>query len=178
MIWESFYWKEPLLATARRIDAATRAKVLGDRRLAQIERDVVFGCFSVRKLTHSGPKLTDACRAMRVPLKWFPNSQRVNLFNTHKIDELYELSNGSVESRDLEFVCSRVIHSFVFMIERRAGAGVTGFFFNSDHDRNQRIYRIGAEEIVRIFETVGRDYPMKLSGSRDPDSGDWIIKAD
>jgi hypothetical protein len=178
VIWESREWKEPLLAMARRLDSARYAKRLTARRLAQVERDIFLGCFSVRKLMHSGPKLTDACRAMRLPVTWYRNVQRVDSLNWHRIDKLYDLAKGHGESRDLEFLCGRFIHSFVFVPEEGADGGLAGFYFASDLDRNARLYRIAVEEIVRAFETVGRDYPANVSGTRDAASGEWIFKAD
>lgn len=177
MIWESHEWKEPLLAMARRLDSARHAKRLTAQRLAQVERDIFLGCFSVRKLIHSGPKLTDACRAMRLPVTWYRNVQRVDALNWHKIGKLYDLANGHSESRDLEFLCGRIIHSFVFIPEEGADGGLAGFYFASDFDRNARLYRLTVEEIIRAFETVGRDYPANISATRNPVSGEWMFKA-
>jgi len=178
VIWESQYWKEPLLAMARRLDSARHTKRLTARRLAQVERDVFLGCFSVRKLMHSGPKLTDTCRTMRLPVAWYRNVRRVDALNWHEIGELYDLAKGHSESRDLEFLCGRIIHSFVFVPEEGADGGLAGFYFASDRDRNARLYRIAVEEVVRVFETVGRDNPTRVSGTRDPASGEWIFNAD
>lgn len=178
VIWESSYWKEPLLVMARRIDAAKRAKRLSGRQMTQAEKDVFLGCFSVRKLMHSAQKLTDACRDMRVPLTWSPNVRRVDALNWHKIDELYDLTVRQAEARDLEFFCGRIIHSFVFVPEQGEHGGLTGFYFGSDRDRNARLYRVTVEEIIRVFEAVGNDNPVNISGKRDPASGDWTFKVE
>jgi hypothetical protein len=172
VIWDSSHWKQPLIAMARRLKSAGRVSELSDRHVVQAERDVFLGCFSVRKLLHSGPKLTDSCRETRVCLTRYPNIAPVNSRNWHLIDELYDLADGSSENRDLEFLCNRIIHSFVFLPEAGALGELAGFFFSSDRDRNSRLYRIALNELVRVFETVGRDSPVEFRGTRGAD-GEW-----
>ena len=130
MIWESGYWKDPLLAMGRRLQLAAEAKwQLSDRRLAQVERDMFIGFYSVRKLIHSGPKLTDVVKRMNVNLTSYPNLLPVNLRNWHQLDELYDLHTPSRQSRDLEFVSGRIIHSFVFAPISNEAGGLTASTF-------------------------------------------------
>jgi hypothetical protein len=115
---------------------------------------------------------------MRVQLAWYPNVQAVTALNWHKIDELYDLTACQAESRDLEFFCARIIHTFTFVPEHGERSGLTGFYFGSDKDRNARLYRVAAEEVIRVFETVGSDYPAEISGTPDPASRDWTFKVE
>jgi hypothetical protein len=173
VIWESRFWKRPLIAMAGRIDAAGKAaKAPTDRRMVQVERDLFIGCYSVRKLIHAPGKLTDACRGCKVKLRChLAIGKRVSLLNRNDIDELYDLKAGSNEYRDLEFFCGRVIHSFTFLMELQGDGRLRGFYFGSDLDRGKRLFRIATEEVVRVFTLVGADDPVSFSVKRDPATG-------
>jgi hypothetical protein len=97
VIWESQYWKRPLLAMARRIEVAGKAgKAPTDRRMAQVERDLFIGCYSIRKLIHAPGKLTDACRSSKVQLRCHPSKGKpVTLLDRNDIDQHYNVEAGS-----------------------------------------------------------------------------------
>jgi hypothetical protein len=146
VIWESSYWKKPLIAMARRIEAAGQAgKEPTDRRMVQIERDCFIGCYSVRKLIQAPLKLTEGCIKSKVQLRCHLSSGKpVRLIDRNDIDELYDLETGSNEYRDLEFFCSRIIHSFTFLMELDDDGRLCGFYFGSDRDRSKRLFRVGS----------------------------------
>lgn len=56
MIWESWYWKQPLLEMADRLEHLKTASALSDEELAQVERDIFIGFYSVRKLLEALPR--------------------------------------------------------------------------------------------------------------------------
>jgi hypothetical protein len=151
---------------------------MSDRRIAQIERDVFIGCYSVRKLMQSAAKLTDASRAMQVNLTWYRNTKAVTLLDWHEIEKFYDLTKAQSEVRDLEFFCGRIIHSFIFVPELNEAGGLCGFYFGSDKDRSHRLYHVTLGEVVRVFVTVGKDNPRSVRLTRDPVSGEekWEAK--
>ena len=114
MIDESCYWKAPLLKMAKRLRLFRANCKLNQKQRIQIERDIFVGFYSVRKLFDAIPKVTDATRTMKVQVSWHPNQKAVTWMNYHKIDELYDLNISNRETRDVLFVCGRIIHSFVF----------------------------------------------------------------
>jgi hypothetical protein len=179
VIWESRYWKEPLIAMAGRIEAAGKAgKAPTDRRMVQIERDLFIGCYSVRKLIHAPLKLTDACRGSKVQLRChLATAKAVKLLHRNDIDELYDLEAGSNEYRDLEFFCGRIIHSFTFLMALHDDGSLSGFYFGSDLDRGKRLFRVATEEVVRVFRLVGEDYPIETRVKTDPMTGEEAFEA-
>ena len=100
MIGESSYWKEPLLRTTKRLRRfKTATSELTERQLANIERDIFIGFFSVRKLFGASTKVTDATRLLKVQLLWYPNLSEVNWRNNHRIDELYDFNHDRISVR-------------------------------------------------------------------------------
>lgn len=176
MIWESSYWKQPLLEMAGRLRALKSATELSEEQLVQIEKDILIGFYSVRKLFETVTKVTDATKQSRIELAWYPNRRSVNWRNNHKIDELYDLGTVSKETRDLWFVSGRIIHSFVFapLIEEAGGLG--GILFTSDTDRNKKLYSMGIDTVIDVFELVGNDDPTTIEWHRDADTGEETTK--
>jgi hypothetical protein len=164
---------------AGRIETAGKAgKAPTDRRMVQLERDLFIGCYSIRKLLHAPLKLTDACRGCKVELRCHLTSgKRVSLFHRDDIDQHYDLKKGTIEHRDLEFFCDRIIHSFTFLMEPDDDGSLFGFYFGSDRDRGKRLYRVATAEVVRVFTLVGEDYPMSASVKFDPVTGAETFEA-
>lgn len=77
MIWESCYWKQPLLEMAGRLQHLKTASTLSDQELAQVERDIFIGFYSVRKLLEAPAKLTDKTRHLSILLRKHPNLKAV-----------------------------------------------------------------------------------------------------
>jgi hypothetical protein len=180
VIWESRYWKKPLIAMAGRIEAAGKAGWKPtDRRMVQIERDLFIGCYSIRKLVDASLKLTDACRGSKVKLRCHSaKGTPVSLFRRDDIDKHYDLEKGLTEHRGLEFFCGRIIHSITFVVELDDVEGsLCGFYFGSDLDREKRLYHVAAAEVIRTFRLVGEDYPTHVSSEIDPVTGKEIFEA-
>jgi hypothetical protein len=161
MIAESSYWKQPLLEMAERLISLKTCGDLGEEQMAQVERDVFIGFYSVRKLFEAFAKVTDTTRAAKVLVLWHPNRQPVNWRNSHKLNELYDFDSSTYEHRDVVFICGRIIHSFIFS-PCTDDQGLCGIFFNSDNDKQSRLYYMPVDEVISIFQRVGNDYPSEL----------------
>lgn len=173
MIPDGYYWKKPLLEMARRLKKSNAFAEPSDAQLARIERDVFIGFYSVRKLIESEAKVTDAIKRMKVNVEWYPNRLPVTWRNNHRIDDLYDLSSPGKEIRDIEFVCGRIIHSFVFVpVWDEHGHGLATFMFTSDIDRNKKLYSLSVDEVIQIFESFGSNYPRNIIWRIDPVTGD------
>jgi len=162
MIWESYYWKEPLLKMADRIEKYSQKDGLTDRQGAQYERDIFIGYYTVRKLFESAGKVSDDTRAMKLCVHWFPKKAGapiVDWYNRSEFWDIYDLEDRHREQRDALFVAHRVIHSFI-MVGSSGGEGEpSGDFFTSDRDKEKRLYFVPASETLSLFRAVGRDYP-------------------
>jgi hypothetical protein len=176
MIFESSNWKAPLLESVTRFRRFQKRKRLTDRGLTQIEKDVFIGFYAIRKLCDARGKITDSVRKSQWQLRSYKNTHRVTSLNNHKIDENYDLLLYNTETRDLEFLCGRIIHSFVFVIASNDDGGFDGVFFASDHDRNRNLYYLSADKIIEIFERVGNDWVLSYHWQLDPITGDEIIE--
>jgi len=175
MIWESQYWKGPLLAIAKRLRRFKSTQRLTDRSLVQIERDVFLGFYSVRKLfdTH---KITDATKARSVLITCHPNTRPVNWRNSHQIDRCYDLTTSRHDSRTIRFICNMFIHSFVFAPIVGEHGGLDGLFFTSDREKDRKLFSIDIDAVIEIFERVGGDYPSSMEWRRDPETGAETMK--
>lgn len=179
MIWESHYWKEPLLKMADRIEKYSQKEALTERQSAQYERDLFIGYYSVRKLFESTAKVSDETRAAKMSLDWFPkkpDAPIVDWYNRSEFWELYDLEDRHTEERDALFVAHRLIHSFIVVGSPAFEGGKSGDFFTSDRDKEKRLYFVPTNETVALFRAVGRDYPNFVTW-RDKKTGERLWKA-
>ncbi|EGR0582445.1 hypothetical protein LT011_18305 [Vibrio cholerae] len=177
MIYESSYWKQPLLESAKRLIAMKSEIDLSEETLAQIEKDIFIGFYSIRKLFDT-IKVTDALKSNKYPVTWFPHQGReVTWLNNYRVDEHYNLNNKNTETRDLWFIASRLIHSFVFQISLSDQGGLEGIFFASDSDKNKKVYYLSVEDIADFFNDVGNNYVSEISHSYDDVTGQLITVA-
>ncbi|KZX59192.1 hypothetical protein A3709_16755 [Halioglobus sp. HI00S01] len=81
MISESHYWKDELLDVVRRLKS-TKA-IFHERKdaLFQLEKDLLVGFYSVRKLIEARTKVTDETRQAQYTVQKKPNIKPVNHVN-------------------------------------------------------------------------------------------------
>lgn len=125
----------------------------------------MLGFYSVRKLIEA-KKISDAVAEQRMNLSMYKHKDEWNpttFANKRKIDKLYNLDEEEIVSRNLRFICNKLIHSYVFeeCFDHESGL-LLGIFFNSDQDRNKALYYIEIQKIIEIFNQVGSDYPTKI----------------
>ncbi len=69
---------------------------------------------------------------------------------------------------------NQIIHSYIFLISTEETTEVIdGFFFCSDRMRNEKLYYIDLNEIVKFFTIVGNDYPSTGSFEFDEKIQDY-----
>ena len=171
MIGESWYWKEPLIEAADRLTGLQDVAEITEEQLAQVERDIFIGFYSLRKLFEAVAKVTDKTTRSTLQLQWHPNLQPVTWRNTHKIDKNYNLAESHKETRDVLFVCGRIIHSFVFTICEKDQGGLEGIFFTSDRDKDLRLYFLSIDQVIALFREVGNDDPSEIRWHKDQGTG-------
>lgn len=101
----------------------------------------------------------------------------VDWYNRSEFWDLYDLDKPTQELRDLLYVAHRIVHSFIFVLSGDDGGH--GAFFTSDRDKETRLYFLSTDEIVRVFEAVGNDYPSDFRAWRDKITGEmkWSVPA-
>lgn len=178
MITESFYWKKPLLTGASIIRKYMDLEDITDAQFGRIEREIFIGFYSIRKLLEATGKVGPETRKMNVSLKWYPKRSAqplVDWFNRGEFWELYDLDDVRSESRDILYVAHRMVHSFIFVLS--GDDDEHGAFFTSDRDKESRLNFVSTDEIVRVFEMVGNDYPSDFNACRDKYTGEmkWSV---
>jgi hypothetical protein len=146
----------------------TGRRRLTEKRLAELERDIFIGFYSVRKIFDAMTRVTDATRALTIQLSWHPNREPVHWRNNHKIDKLYDFEEVHRETRDLEFINGRIIHSFIFMPYVTEKGRLEGILFTSDLDKNKKLYSMSIEDVIAVFERVGNDDPTDIQWEKHP----------
>ncbi len=175
MIWESEYWKMPLIKSAEYLRRVNLSDRTSERTFVRIEKELFLDFYAVRKLLDTF-KVSDSTKEMKFDLMVHSAIRNVDYLNWHRLDENYDLSVHQSEIRDIRFLCNQFIHSYVFVVSEAAGR-LDGFFVSSDRDRNSKCYFVEIEHILHIFRTVGRDYPSCTEFTRDKD-GQWIGKVE
>lgn len=175
MIFESQYWKQPLLESATRFRSFTCSKELIEEDLVCIEKDIFVGFYSIRKLMDT-VKISDSTKKYKLQFISYPNIEKVNWLNNHKLDELYDFDKNIEETRDLRFVCNQIIHSFIFMSNENEDGGLGGILFTSDRDKDKKLYSLPIDLVINVFEIVGNDYPAHSVTVRDPETGELDTK--
>ena len=180
MIAESYYWKKPLLAGAKVIRKHMNAEDISEAQFARIEREIFIGFYAIRKILEATGKVSAETRDMKVSLKRYKkraDQPIVDWYNRSEFWELYDLDNAALELRDLLYVAHRMVHSFIFILSGDDDGH--GAFFTSDRDKETRLNFVSTGEIVRVFETVGSDYPSGFRAWRDEATGEmkWSVPA-
>jgi hypothetical protein len=180
MITESYYWKKPLLVGAKFIRKNIYAEDISEAQFARIEREIFIGFYAIRKLLEATGKVSAERRAMKIALTRYEkraDQPIVDWYNRSEFWELYDLDNAALELRDLLYVAHRMVHSFIFILSGDDDGH--GALFTSDRDKDTRLNFISTDEIVRVFEVVGQDYPSGFLASRDEATGEmkWSVSA-
>jgi len=159
VIWESHYWKDDLKKMAAVLRRKIHQRRWPDSSLARFEQTVTLGFYCVRKLVES-KKVSDGLIHGKYPLIVFHSAgEPIHFMNWHKVDELYDLENGKDISRDLHFIYNLIIHSYVFSPFFDERGKLAGALVTSDRFKNKELYLVGIEQMIEIFDKVGRDYP-------------------
>ncbi len=180
MITESYYWKKALLAGAKVIRKRMDAEDISEAQFARIERKIFIGFYAIRKLLEATGKVSAETRVMKIALKRYEkraDQPIVDWYNRSEFWELYDLDNAALELRDLLYVAHRMVHSFIFILSGDDYGH--GAFFTSDRDKDTRLNFISTDEIIRVFEVVGQDYPSGFHTLRDEATGEmkWSVPA-
>lgn len=157
MIWESSYWKEPLLKWADYLEKSSGFKCITEKSYAKIERSIFFGFFTIRKLADT-KKISEETKCTKLPIPWIKNIKEVNYWSRYDFDILYDFEKESYEDRDILFISNRFIHSYIFCLSK-CEPDFYGVYVASDNDKNSKCYAITICDIVKIFRLVGNDYP-------------------
>lgn len=181
MIWESRYWKQPLLVASKRTASIIEVSDPNDDLLGELEHLLMTGFFSVRKLFEAGTKLSSSSMELKYKLNRFPiRAEKMehgpfpDKMNYHHLDRFYDFDKPNLVEKDLGYVCNQFIHSFVFAFMFDDDAKVESVCVASDKDKNKFCNVFQISDALQIFKTVGNDYPSKLKMQRGK-GGEWDV---
>ena len=174
MIWDSAPWKDELQRSAERLSRVERQKRLTQKALFLVEREIIIGCYVIRKLIEAH-KVSDSTKKLTCKAQCFRNRRPVNYSNWHRLDQLYDIKRGTAGFVEVGTMCNQVIHSYVFLMGENEEEE-RGIFLASDRSRNQEVTFVQLKEIIRVFRTVGQDYPSEVHWTWDPNTGKEEIK--
>jgi hypothetical protein len=96
VIYESRYWKEPLVRAASWLQKLRLEEATIERSLVRVERELFVGFYSIRKLLDTF-KVSQPTRKLKFELEWAPSIGRVDYMNWHRLEELYDFERMQAE---------------------------------------------------------------------------------
>lgn len=176
MIWESSYWKEDLLRTASFLRDFGATDDWNERTQVRLEKEVMGAAYSIRKLKDA-KKLSEEVLKVQAHAERFPSTgKHVDQMNWHHVDKLYDFDRGQRHTLSLTQFCNQLIHSWVFMSEEAEDGSLGAILVCSDKDRNECLFRVERDEILKVLEAVGSDDPDAFVKIREPDTGDFKVR--
>ncbi|MFF1741137.1 hypothetical protein [Streptomyces mirabilis] len=156
------------MATAERLEKRKSQRKWTDRTEFLVERDVMVGAYSVRRLKESF-KISDKLVSHTWPVRIHePCGPVSDVHNSHKFWELYNLEKGRDLELSLTNVCNQVIHSWIWGFSAgEGGRGIDGIFVSSDKKRKKCLYFLSLDMLVDLFRSVGEEDIYRIEMRRD-----------
>lgn len=172
---ESRYWKEDLLAHARRLKPIKKPTRWSERSVVNFEKELMVSFFMIRALLERY-KISSKLRNHMVPIRRAPwNGKPITQLNFWWVDDLYHFSAETDATVSISFLANQFVHCRVIYAARDKTRNWSEVFLCSDHEARKAIYRVPILEIRRIFHLVGGDYTTWLSMAYDPAINDYHV---
>lgn len=163
MIHDSSYWKDSLRKHAEMLSGKLEQRVWRDSSFSKVEQSVMLSCYIVRKLAEA-KKIADAKFQRHLQMRAFrATGETVGLLNSHKIDALYHLNDGTDTSKPLSYIANQLIHSFIFVPVFESPGKLLGIAFNSDRSKVKELYMLQLRPLVEAFAACADSYITKAS---------------
>ena len=170
---ESRYWKEDLLAHARRLRPVKNPKRWSERGVVNFEKELMISFFMVRALLERG-KLSTKVQSHKMQVTKYPwNGKPVTILNFADVDELYDFNKGTSASLSVGFVSNQFVHARAIYASRDKTKNWSDVLLCSDFERKRAIYLVPIIEIQRVFHLVAEDDITWSQLIYDPEIGDY-----
>lgn len=177
MAIESVYWKEELTRIARSIRPVEKPKRWSERAVCVVERDVMIGCFIVRRMVELH-KVSSHVKELKIDVFNAPVVKSVNKISRFSADENYDWKSEKAVKEAVLYICNQCIHAYVSFVERGPDRNWSDILVVSDYDRNNVIWRIPFSTLIHLFETAAKDWPATYSLVYDEKLGDYRVTTD
>jgi hypothetical protein len=174
-MFESRYWKEDLLAHAKRLRPAKKPKRWSERAVVTFEKEVMVSFFMVRALIERG-KLSSKVRSHKVLVVRHPwKGKQVTLLNYHDVNDLYDMGDGIEAKVNVLFISNQFIHARAIYAARDKRRNWSHVLLCSDLEKTTGMYSIAVSEIQSIFHLVARDWTQWSQMVYDEALGDYRV---
>ncbi|MDH6165534.1 hypothetical protein M2282_000662 [Variovorax boronicumulans] len=180
MIHESHYWKDDLIKSAASLERRLKQQRWYDGTFADVEKKVMLGFYAIRKLTEAH-KIDDKTSGQSLSVIVFPSAGKlVTRNNRHRWWELYDLEDPRKTKMQLLPVCHQFVHSYVFSCAFDEERVLESVLVSSDRERNRMLFGVPVGEVIRVFKSVGENYPNSYRSSFSEAKRDYdvIIKTE
>jgi hypothetical protein len=173
---ESRFWKEDLLAHAKRLKPVKTPKRWSERAIVNLEKDLMVSFFLIRSLIERH-KLTDRAVKTKVIVSSYPwNGKPVTLMNYHNVDALYDLERSKTQAVSLGFLANQFVHARALYVMRDESRNWSAVLLCSDYEKEKAIHQVSVEDIRNLFTLVGRDWVRESSMKYDEALKDYRVQ--
>lgn len=202
---ESWPWKRDLGEAAERLEIAAATSNLGlpgyddpafddydeIETLYRVERDVMAGCFAVRRLIGMPSKVTKRARTTKAAVTQFPlitGARAPDAFDALGELDMYMIESPTPVVITANELCNLFVHSLIFRFawtvkdlswgeywalnedDPRIDGPVrlAGFLVATDKSSSGHVTLVDLDEIVRVFRIFAEDDVTLLVSRRDP----------
>ena len=174
MILESQYWKNDLAQNVVFLHDKLHQKVWRDASFAALEKRIMLSCYIVRKLAES-KKITKELFQQDITLYAYKNrGVAVDLLNSHKIQELYEVEKPQQIVKPFSYVVNQIIHSYTFIPTFQSKNELKGCLFNSDRSKKHEIYLLRIIDFIEALSPIAQCYVGVTIMQRNSD-GEMVV---
>jgi hypothetical protein len=177
MVIESFYWKDELARIAKSIRPVAKPKRWSERAVCTVERDVMVGCFMVRRMVELH-KVSSRVANLQMDVFSAPVVRAVTKVSRFSVEKNYDWNAEKAEKKSILYVCNQCIHAYVSFVERSPDRNWSHLLVVSDYDRNNVIWRIPFSTFIKLFDSVSKDYPADFRLVYDAKRGDYEVTVD
>ena len=198
-------WKRELLEISKRTKKTINPeKDWSTKDYTSFEKDTMLAFYIIRKLI-DGKKVTNKIVSTNTRGKKYKSTGiKVNLMNDHRIPELFDFKNPIKQKFDLKFLINQFVHSYIFypvlsfveegglkftdltehnvtdeeleVIYENSRRKLESVLFTSDDKRNEFIYEIDVNDLVKIYESVGNCEINSWSYEYNEKKSDYDVK--
>jgi len=175
MVRESHPWKEELLKISSSIKSRLSQKRWAQRSSFLFEKEIFVSFYIIRKLIES-KTLSSQNLKLKIKCLSVPSTKYgATYFNEHNLERLFDFTKIREIKIELNALCNQIIHSYVFEPTFDDEFNLVGFFVSSDEKRNEILYIFLIEDIIKVMNIIGNDYPNALASLYNSNSKDYII---
>lgn len=167
MIADSVPWREELLKVATALERRAEMKRWSTRTGFLVERDLMVGMFTIRRLVESA-KTSSLLPRERASFGMHPLTGRVpGIYDRWSYWEHYDMGSKRQTELTVRELVSLFIHSFVLEFYPRSTDGPATIWVASERDRHKWLYSIPFERVAALFRRVGDEDVVHAEGRLD-----------